>query len=342
MEKFGQYKGIFYNNKTTHRYYEAGAHFSYSALVRALKELKKESNNTISSESSSSSKRKEQKKLNEIKKVDMLPLSRQKNKSTGCLIDTSKKIKADEIYNKIMNDQLDISKNNRMKILQKVKNVENDKFSKKRDSSNRHFNSSIYYVKNKINMPLIYNQNQKNNNNIIKDNEINNNDFKIIKHLNSLNIRHQNMNSTIGFNEPNKYLKSYLINNLDNSQNNPSFCKNNINSSGANSKSIRRHNNIISINKFELMNKFKNKSNSISHNKNTNSIDYNIKINNIVKINDKYFNNTKLNFNTDKSVKRKFLSKESKNNDKKNMNISIFNFSKLKYPKKFFINKNMK
>ena len=65
-------------------------------------------------------------------------------------------------------------------------------------------------------------------------------------------------------------------------------------------------------------------------------------MNNIVKINDKYFNNTKLNFNTDKSVKRKFLSKESKNKDKKNMNISIFNFSKLKYPKKFIINKYMK
>ena len=130
MEKLGQYKGIFYNNKTTHRYYEAGAHFSYSALVRALKELKKESNNTISSESSSSSKRKEQKKLNEIKKVDMLPLSRQKNKSTGCLIDTSKKIKADEIYNKIMNDQLDITKKWESKELyRQTKKLEKIKFN---------------------------------------------------------------------------------------------------------------------------------------------------------------------------------------------------------------------
>ena len=41
MEKLGQYKGIFYNNKTNHRYYEGGAHFSYIALVKALKKLQK-------------------------------------------------------------------------------------------------------------------------------------------------------------------------------------------------------------------------------------------------------------------------------------------------------------
>ena len=44
MEKFGQYKGIFYNNKATHRYYEGGAHFSYLALVKKLMEIKNDSN----------------------------------------------------------------------------------------------------------------------------------------------------------------------------------------------------------------------------------------------------------------------------------------------------------
>ena len=271
----------------------------------------------------------------------MLPLSRQKNKSSGCLIDNNKKVKADEIYNKIMNDQLDISKNNKMKILQKVKNAENNKYSIKRERNNKHFNSSIYYVKNQMNMPLIYSQNQRNINNIIKDNEINNNEFKIIKHLSYLNGNHRNMNSTIGFNEPNKSLKYYLNNNFENSQNNPSLSKN-INSSGANNKSIKKYNKIISINKFDLMNKFKNKSNSLFNNKNRNSIDFNVKINDVVKINDKYLNNTKLNFNTDKSVKRKFLANEFKNKEKKNMNISIFYFSKLKYSKKFFTSKYIK
>ena len=40
MEQMGQYKGIFYNNKATHHFYEGGAHFSYFALVKVLEELK--------------------------------------------------------------------------------------------------------------------------------------------------------------------------------------------------------------------------------------------------------------------------------------------------------------
>ena len=85
--------------------------------------------------------------------------------------------------------------------------------------------------------------------------------------------------------------------------------------------------------------KLKNKNHSLSKNKNTNSIDYNIKFNNIIKMNEKYFGDTKLNFETDKSIKRKLLANDSKRRENNNMNISIFNFSKLKYPNKFIINK---
>ena len=38
----------------------------------------------------------------------MLSLSKQKNQSSVCLLKNNKKVKADEIYNKIVNDQLDL------------------------------------------------------------------------------------------------------------------------------------------------------------------------------------------------------------------------------------------
>ena len=89
MEQIGQYKGIFYNNKTTHRYYEGGAHFSYYALVKILKELKNELNKERktppSPSSTSSSKEKEQKKIIEIKKLNMPLLSMQKKSKYGML-----------------------------------------------------------------------------------------------------------------------------------------------------------------------------------------------------------------------------------------------------------------
>ena len=56
MEQIGQYKGIFYNNKTTHRYYEGGAHFSYSELVFELNKLIKEKNKDADMNSSRESK----------------------------------------------------------------------------------------------------------------------------------------------------------------------------------------------------------------------------------------------------------------------------------------------
>lgn len=341
MEKLGNYKGIFYNNKATHHYYEGGAHFSYLALVKKLMEIKNDSNQSEnSSKLDATPKTKEHKILKEIKKVDMFILSRQKNQSTGCLLENHKKVKADEIYNKIMNDQLDIEKNNKMKILQKVKNLENDRFSKMKDRINKkHFNSSVYNVKSNFNIPLLFSQNKRSNKNINKNNQNSGNiDLIKIKYLRNLESRHKNLNSTLGFNEDNKYMKYYLMNNFDIKPNPP--CTNNLNSSSSNSSSVKRSNNIISINRFDLVNKLKNKNHSLSKSKSTNSIDYNIKFSNIMKMNDKFFGGTKMNFDTDKSAKRKIFANVSKNRDNNMMNISIFNFSKMKFSNKFRINKS--
>lgn len=350
MEQIGQYKGIFYNNKTTHRYYEGGAHFSYYALVKILKELKNELNKdrksppSASSNSSSKEKEKEHKKILEIKKLNMPLLSKQKNLSMACLINSNKNIKGDDIYTKILNEQANKNKNIQLKILQKIKNVENEKL-KKKIPKNKNFNSSIYNVQNQINMPLIYNQNiRSENKNIKNSNESNNyNEFRKIKYLGPLNGKMNKMNSTIGFKENNKYLKYYLINNNDNVQNMHSFNKN-MNSSGSNSKSLKKYNNIMVINKFDFINKIKNKNLQTSKQKinNSNSIDFNIKTNNLVKINENFLNNTKFNFKTNKNIKRKIMDNDSKIKEKIKMNISIFNFSKLKGTRKFHLSKSIK
>ena len=151
------------------------------------------------------------------------------------------------------------------------------------------------------------------------------------------------MNSTIGFKENNKYLKYYLINNNDNVQNMHSFNKN-MNSSGSNSKSLKKYNNIMVINKFDFINKIKNKNLQTSKQKinNSNSIDFNIKTNNLVKINENFLNNTKFNFKTNKNIKRKIMDNDSKIKEKIKMNISIFNFSKLKDTRKFHLSKSIK
>jgi hypothetical protein len=350
MEQIGQYKGIFYNNKTTHRYYEGGAHFSYYALVKILKELKNELNKERktppSPSSTSSSKEKEQKKIIEIKKLNMPLLSMQKNQSMACLInDTSKKVKGDDIYSKIINDQFNRSKNTQMKMLQKVKNIENDKYMKKMTKINKYFNSSIYNVKNQVNMPLIYSQKDRNENKNMKNSSesSNNKELKKIKYIGALNGKLHKMNSTIGFKENNNYIKYYLMNNYDSIQNVPSYNKN-MNSSGSNSKSMKKYNNIMVVNKFDFMNNLNNKNLQISKGKihNSNSLDFNIKTSNLVKINQNFLNNTKFNFNSNKNIKRKLIANDSKSKEKINMNISIFNFSKLKNSKKFQISKSIK
>jgi len=348
MEHAGQYKGIFYNNKTTHRFYEGGAHFSYYALVKILKELKdlNKERKTLPSRSSSSSsskgKEKEQKKKKEIKKLNMPILSMQKNQSMACLInDNNKKTKGDDIYSKIINDQFNRSKNTQIKILQKVKNVDNDKFITNMPKLNKYFNSSIYNVKNKVNMPLIYSQKKRNENRIIINNNesSNNNELKRIKYLGPLNGTMNKMNSTIGFKENNKYLKYYMMNNYDKIQNFPSYNKN-VNSSGSNSKSTKKNNNIRVVNQFNIISKNLQLSKNKIHN--SNSIDFNIKANNLVKINQNFLNNTKFYFNSKKNIKKKLIGNYSKTKEKMNMNISIFNFSKLKNTKKFQISKSIK
>jgi hypothetical protein len=133
------------------------------------------------------------------------------------------------------------------------------------------------------------------------------------------------------------------MNNYDSIQNVPSYNKN-MNSSGSNSKSMKKYNNIMVVNKFDFMNNLNNKNLQISKGKihNSNSLDFNIKTSNLVKINQNFLNNTKFNFNSNKNIKRKLIANDSKSKEKINMNISIFNFSKLKNSKKFQINKSIK
>ena len=133
------------------------------------------------------------------------------------------------------------------------------------------------------------------------------------------------------------------MNNYDSIQNVPSYNKN-MNSSGSNSKSMKKYNNIMVVNKFDFMNNLNNKNLQISKGKihNSNSLDFNIKTSNLVKINQNFLNNTKFNFNSNKNIKRKLIANDSKSKEKINMNISIFNFSKLKNSKKFLISKSIK
>ena len=182
MEKSGQYKGIFYKNKVTHHYYEGGAHFSYFALFKRLKELKQDLNNEkislFSPNSTSSSREKEKeeeeeyKKIIDLKKFYIPLLSRQKNQSMANIFnDSNKKIKGNDIYSKIINDEFYKTKNIQMKFLQKVKDAENEKYIKKMPKINKYFNESIYNVKNQVNMPLIYNQKNKRENKNFKNKE---------------------------------------------------------------------------------------------------------------------------------------------------------------------------
>ena len=355
MEKSGQYKGIFYKNKVTHRYYEGGAHFSYFALFKRLKELKQDLNNEkislFSPNSTSSSREKEKekeeeeyKKIIDLKKFYIPLLSRQKNQSMANIFnDSNKKIKGNDIYSKIINDEFYKTKNIQMKFLQKVKDAENEKYIKKMPKINKYFNESIYNVKNQVNMPLIYNQKNKRENKNFKNKESSySNELKENKNLGIQNGKMDKMNSTIGFKENNKYLKYYLMNNYDSIQNISSY--KNLNLSGFNSKNRKKINNITPVNKFAFINNLKNKNLKISKNKihNSNSFDFNIKANNLVKIGDNFLNNTKFAFNSNKHIKNKLISNDSKNKDKYNMNISIFNFAKLKRVKKFQINKSIK
>ena len=56
MNNKNDYKGIFYEDNSERKYYEGGAHFSYSDLVYELNQLIKERNNNIDGYSSKDSK----------------------------------------------------------------------------------------------------------------------------------------------------------------------------------------------------------------------------------------------------------------------------------------------
>ena len=81
MEKSTQYKGLFYNHKTSHKFYEGGAHFSYISLVKILTEIKDKLNknreNNLNLTLNNKEKEKEEKI--EIKKVNIPLLNKQKN-----------------------------------------------------------------------------------------------------------------------------------------------------------------------------------------------------------------------------------------------------------------------
>ena len=76
MEQTAQYKGLFYNQKTSHRFYEGGAHFSYFSLVKVLNKIKDDLNKNrekdvslIKEKGEEKEKKKKQKKkrLNQLK-----------------------------------------------------------------------------------------------------------------------------------------------------------------------------------------------------------------------------------------------------------------------------------
>ena len=75
MEKSTQYKGLFYNHKTSHKFYEGGAHFSYISLVKILTEIKDKLNknreNNLNLTINKKEKKKEEKKENKEEEVEI-------------------------------------------------------------------------------------------------------------------------------------------------------------------------------------------------------------------------------------------------------------------------------
>ena len=119
MEKSTQYKGLFYNHKTSHKFYEAGAHFSYHSLVKILSEIKDKLNknreNDINLTLSDKEKEKEKEEIIEIKKVNIPLLNKQKNSSMTSILSDNK------IFTKILNNKLQRTNNDKMRIILKEK-----------------------------------------------------------------------------------------------------------------------------------------------------------------------------------------------------------------------------
>ena len=351
MEENNQYKGIFYKNKVSHKFYEGGAHFSYYSLIKILNEIKDDLNkerekdlllnkNETKEKIIKENEIKENIEKIEIKKINIPILSKQKNKSMSYLLNDNK-VKSDIIYTKKSDDQLQNVNNNNIKIEQNIKNAEYSNSVKRINKiNNKYFNNSIY--KNGLNMPIIYNQKNRNES---KTTGVNNILLKKKNYLEPIKNKynyHIKMSSTIGFNENNKFY-NYYMNNYNNFDNKISRNKNNSNNNNSSAgQSLNKYNNNTNIiDKFNLINNYnKNKLfDYLPKNKiyNSNSIDYNIN-NNYLKLNKNKINNTKINFNKSNGLNGKIIINGDKKRDK--MNLSIINFAMIKNKNKFYISKN--
>jgi hypothetical protein len=312
MEKRTQYKGLFYNHKTSHKFYEGGAHFSYHSLVKILNEIKDKLNRNRENDINLTLSNKEKELDNkeekiEIKKVNIPLLNKQKNNSMTSLLNDNK------IFKKIINNKFQRTNNDKMRIILKEKKLVNGINS----NSVKKLNDSIYNNRNNINMPNIYNnQKNKSENKIMKKNTslgALNNKFKLSK-----------MSSTIGFNENNKCYNYYLLNNI-NSRN-----KIMINPTNSISHSLNKYNaknNSYLSDKFKLINNYNKNLKLYNNNKNVDYININ---NHYIKINKNQLNNTKMNFNNERGIKGKYIINDDKNRERMKMNMSVFNFSMLK------------
>lgn len=351
MEENNQYKGIFYKNKVSHKFYEGGAHFSYYSLIKILNEIKDDLNkerekdlllnkNETKEKIIKENEIKENIEKIEIKKINIPILSKQKNKSMSYLLNDNK-VKSDIIYTKKSDDQLQNVNNNNIKIEQNIKNAEYSNSVKRINKiNNKYFNNSIY--KNGLNMPIIYNQKNRNESKTIGVNNILLKKKNYLEPIKNKYNYHMKMSSTIGFNENNKFY-NYYMNNYNNFDNKISRNKNNSNNNNSSAgQSLNKYNNNTNIiDKFNLINNYnKNKLfDYLPKNKiyNSNSIDYNIN-NNYLKLNKNKINNTKINFNKSNGLNGKIIINGDKKRDK--MNLSIINFAMIKNKNKFYISKN--
>ena len=363
MEQTAQYKSLFYNQKTSHRFYEGGAHFSYFSLVKVLNKIKDDLNKNREKDVSLIKEKEEEKEKKreiekekiesiekkEIKKVNIPLLSKVKNKSMNYLLnDNTLNTKKDITHTKIINEQPQKESNN-INLIKLIQNSKKLEYSNNYKRSNKYFNNSIYNNSNNsnnVNMPMIYNKKNKSEN---KTTNIGDKNIILKKNsvLEPLKNKYKNtkMSSTIGFNENEKYYNYYLINNHN--ELNKSSRNKNVNASCSSiSQSLNKYNinnNLHMIDKFNLINNF-NKNKNFTKNlkmQNSNSIDYNIN-HNYIKLNrnKNNMNYTKVNFSNDKRINGNIFINDDKKRERERMNLSIINFSMIKRNNKFLFDKN--
>lgn len=346
MEKKNQYKGLFYNQKTSHKFYEGGAHFSYYSLVMKLKEIKERQLMLTKREEKG---KKERNEIIENKNVDKPILPKQKNKSMSYLLNVKQKIDNTKKINILL--QKTKSNRNKIKLFQNPKQLENSYSVKRIKKINKNFSYNFNNNENKIYMPVISNQ-KNTNENIIINRCVNNNILlKNNSFLELLKNKQNNLNkisSTLGFNENNKKYNYYIIN--TNFKNKSSRNKNfNVYSSCSITQSLNKCNNNNNNTYTHLIDKIK-IINNYNKNINYSNINKNIKLNNFhkkdfninnnnhyIKLNkNKINNNTQIKLSKEKNINEKIII----NNDKKK-SLSIINFSSLlKNNHKYFLIKN--